>query len=80
MLKVKIVYDRLGFGVEEQIGSFNIINTGKNENRPEYGDYLIERLDAQDVVICTGSVLNHKRSEGVWPLLLKSVESVQDVE
>ena len=77
MLKVKIVVDNFGFGIEEEIGSFHIINTGKNKNRPEYGDYVIQRLDAEENVVCLGSVLNHNRSEGVWPLLLRAVESIQ---
>lgn len=52
------------------LGTMDIINTGKNAGRPEFGDYIVHKSDEQgDVEV---RIHNHRRDAGFWLLLSRA--------
>lgn len=77
MLRVKL--ELVPFGQEKmarQIGELRIVNDGSHPDRPEYGNYKVA-LDIDGVLYGLGTVKNHLRSAGAWPLVRKALKAVK---
>ena len=77
MLRVKL--EIVPFGQEKmarQIGELRIVNDVSHPDRPEYGNYKVA-LDIDGVFYGLGTVKNHLRSAGAWPLVRKALKAVK---
>jgi len=70
MLEIKANFIPFGGKTQKQeIGKFEIINTGDNPNRPEYGNYIFRYANTESYIY------DHKRNEGWESLLYKCLKN-----
>lgn len=65
---LEVILDYVPYGVESKrttLEKLTIENTGKNQYRPEYGNYICHYPNG------SFEVVGHKRSEGAWSLVRK---------
>jgi hypothetical protein len=68
VIRVKVELDRWGLGtMVESLGELEIINDGSGTR--DVGHYRFNLLNAEGETLSVGTVKNHIRSNGVWPLV-----------
>ena len=73
MIDVNVILKPHGIdSLAEQIAEMTIVNDMTHEDRPEYGNYRI-KIDDKDF-----RVTDHKRSDGIWPLVGKAIQEWQN--
>jgi hypothetical protein len=68
--------------IQEQIGEMEIVNDLSNKRRPEYGNYRVNYWGMLDGEKFRKElkVKDHKRSDGLWPLVGKALKDKENKE